>query len=411
MQLTVALSLAAAATLACNAIAQVPYGFLVTAESNNAPDGFRIIDPATGAVTEVSEPDGNFLGGAQCVAVEPGTNAIVTSAGGSFGGAPIWNVPLTNNYYYFAQLNGQSLNLFGSLARMYATPTETLFTLSSVSDGLYTQSTIPGNATLLAPLTNATDIAVIAGKAYVNSYQPGQLSTIIEVDLSSGTVVTLGSTYSTVRSLGTVGSSLIAGRDDGGIDLIDLTNGMATPFMATGLGSLTAIVAGPTGTTYIATASNSIYDINNLAAPIYASPYTLKDFDVSFDDQATQLIYGSGCAGAGTIPEASVTAAPALGTTYTISMTGAAGNAIGGCVLGLGRGNLNLTSIGFPGCTLVSDFQLIQTVVTSLAGDASVSLSIPITPALTGTHINGQYFVLETGGMLAMSQGIEGHIR
>ena len=38
-------SLLAVAALAGAGLAQVPYGFLVTAESGFAPDGFRIVDP------------------------------------------------------------------------------------------------------------------------------------------------------------------------------------------------------------------------------------------------------------------------------------------------------------------------------------------------------------------------------
>lgn len=405
------LSLAASAALTGAATAQVPYGFLVTAESNTAPDGFRIVDPATGAVTDVSEPDGNFLGGAQCVAIAPGTNSVVTSAGGSFGGAPIWNVPLTNNFYYYSSLAGQALPLFGSLARMHATSTETLLTLSSVSDGLYRQAGIPGTTTLLAPLSNATDICVIGNLAYVNSYSPGQPSTILEVDLASGTVNTVGTGYATIRSLGTLSGTLIGGRDDGTIVAIDVATGVAAPLIAPGVGSITAIVEAPSGMTYFSTDANSIYEFGNPTVPVYTSPYQLKDFDISFDDQATQLIYGPGCAGAAAAPDVAITAPPALGTTYDLTMTGAASNSIGGAVVGLGRADVNLGVIGYPNCTLVADFQLILTVITSQFGDATVSLTVPPTPALAGTHVNGQFFVLEAGGTLAMSPAVEGHIR
>jgi hypothetical protein len=412
MQRPLLASLAVASVLTCAATAQVPFGFLVTAEANNAPDGFRLVDPVTGAVTEVSDPGGNFFGGAKCVAIDGASaNSIVASAGGSFGGAPIWNIPLTNNYYHYATLTGQGLPLFGSLERMYATPTETLFTLGSVSDGLYTLSAINGNPTLLTALTNATDIAVMNGKAYVNSYDPGQPSTIVEVDLTSQVVRTVGTGYPTIRSVGTWSGMLMAGREDGGLDIIDVTSGVALTFSMTGLGSLIAIAEGHNGNAYVATSANEVYHITDLLNPIYSSPHTLMDIDVGRANQPTQVVYGSGCAGAGTAPEIAVALPPALGSTYSIGMTGGAPASLGGAVLGLGRANTDLASIGYPGCTLVADLRLIEAVVTSAAGDATTSLVIPNSSALIGTHINSQFFVLEPGGNLAMTPGLEGHVR
>ena len=74
---------------------------------------------------------------------------------------------------------------------------------------------------------------------------------------SNNNVTKLGTSYATIRSLGSVGGMLVAGREDGNLEFIDVTTGTASPFMATGLGSITAIVEGPTNTYFAA--SNSTW--------------------------------------------------------------------------------------------------------------------------------------------------------
>jgi len=399
--------------LAGSLAAQVPYGYLVVAQTNTAPDGFRIVNPTTGDATDISEPAGNWLGGASCIAINEATsNSIITSAGGSFGGAPVWDIPLTDNFYYYAQLSGAALPMFGSLERMYATPNEILFTLSSVSDGVYTMPSIPGIPTLLTGLTDATDIAVINGTAYVNSYSPGQASTIVAIDLTTNAVTTLGTGYATIRSLGTVGSTtLLAGRQDGNIDFIDTTTGAASSFMTTGLGEILAIVDDGNGNTYVATTTGSVYASPNFVTPIYVSPHQLTDIDVGRVDQATQLIYGSGCGASGAAPDVATTPGPALGTTYSMQMTGAQPSSLGGVVLGYDRDDVDLTGIGLPGCALLAQFIIIDAVLVDASGNGTTNLPIPSTPALAGTNLNSQFFVLEAAGGIALSPGIEGHIR
>lgn len=405
-------SLAALTAFSATALAQVPYGFLVTAESNTAPDGFRIIDPATGYITEISEPSGNFLGSAQSVAIDASIpNGIVASAGGSFGGAPVLTIPLDNNFYMFSSVVGQALQLFGSFERIHSLPTETLFTLSSVSDGLYTLPTITGTPVLLVGLSDATDIAVLNGKAYVNSFEPGQLSSIMEVDLTTLVVRTVGTGYPSIRSLGTDAGSLIAGREDGAIDFIDIASGVSATLTQTGLGSIIALVEGPGGNVYFATDSGTVYDRSDLTTPVYSSPHQLNDIDVGNVDQATQLMHGAGCAGAGSAPEAEMTLPPSLGSTYSITMTGAAPSSLGGAVLGFDRADVDLSIIGYPGCVLVADFQVIDGLVTNVGGGATVSVTIPSSSAFLGSQLNAQFFVLEAAGTLAMTPGIEGHMR
>jgi len=404
-------TLAAATAFAATAAAQVPYGYIVTAESNTAPDGFRLIDPATGNVTEIVEPDGNFLGGAQTVALDASTtNSIIASAGFGFG-TPVFQIPLEGNYYDAFALVGQSLSLFGKLERMHATPNEILFTLSTVSDGLYTMSSITGFPTQLSNLSKATDIAVINGFAYINSYESGMPSTIVEVDLATQAVRTVGTGYATIRSLGTLtGTTLIAGREDGTLDTIDVATGIASQFLPTGLGMITAIVEDDLGLTYFSTDANEIYSMTNIATPVYSSPHQLNDFDFGRVDQATQVIYGEGCAATST-PMAAPTAGPALGSNYTVSMTGGVPSWIGGVVLGFQRQSLDLSLIGLPGCTLLADNFLIEAVSTDVNGDASLTFPIPGNPALTGQNVNAQFFVFEAVGQFSLSQGIEGHMR
>lgn len=406
-------TLLAALSFAGSLAAQVPYGYLVVAQTNTAPDGFRIVNPTTGDATDISEPNGNWLGGASCIAINQATsNAIIASAGGSFGGAPVWNIPLTDNFYYYGQLAGAALPMFGTLERMYATPNEILFTLSSVSDGLYTMPSIPGTPTQLSTLTDATDIAVINGTAYINSYSPGQPSAIVAVDLTTNAATTLGTGYATIRSLGTLaGTTLLAGRQDGDIDIIDTTTGAASTFATTGLGEILAIVDDGNANTYIATTAGSVYRSNNFTTPIYVSPHQLTDLDVGRVDQATQLVYGSGCGASGAAPQVATTPGPALGSTYSMQMTGAQPSTLGGIVLGYDRDDVDLSGIGLPGCALLAQFILIDAVLVDASGNGTTNLPIPSTPALIGTNLNSQFFVLETAGGIALSPGIEGHMR
>ena len=49
--------------------------------------------------------------------------------------------------------------------------------------------------------------------------------------------------------------------------------------------------------------------------------------------------------------------------------------------------------------------------MTSPAGDANVLVAIPNSPSVVGARLNGQFFVLEAGGAIALTRGVEAHVR
>ncbi|MCK5944015.1 MAG: hypothetical protein KAI24_18665, partial [Planctomycetes bacterium] len=272
--------------LAGPALAQVPYGSLVVSESGGA-DGFVIVDPATGYVTPIEEPNGNFLGGALTVSIDAATgNSLITSAGFSIGGPPLLEVPLDANFYDVNAVNGQALPLFGALERAHSVPGRILVTISTVQSGVWSLPTTTGTAQQLLSAANLRDVAVIGNVAYACTYaSSSNVSAIWTIDLGTGVLTTLGASYPQLRSICAVNGVLFAGRADGEISVVDIGTGAMSPFLVTGLGSIEAMAAASAGAIYFATAGNEVYDTSNLAAPVYVSPNTITDIDVAVTDQ------------------------------------------------------------------------------------------------------------------------------
>lgn len=385
-------------------IAQAPRNHLVIAETNGSTD-FRYVDPATGAASDVT---GGMLGGAASVSIDPSDpNGLYTSAGASFSGPPLWRLDLQGDSWSYAASSNGVVPYFGSLGRVHYSPHGLLLTMSSVSDGLYLASDVSSSVTLLSALSDAQDIAVIGDKVYVNSFESGQPSTIIEYDLVSGTVRTMGTAYPTVRSLGTLGGTLMAGLENGEIHYLDPATDAMALFLAPGVGSVLAIAEGESPMdAYFATENGEVYQLLNPMTPVYTSA-SLVDIDVS-RHQTGQVRYGQGCAGALGVPVMSDTGRPAPGSSYAFAVTGASPNAVSILSLGMQRAELDLGLLGFTGCTLLNDGLVLATTLTDPVGGASTSVAIPNVPSLVGTSVMGQYLVFETGAVpLAASNGME----
>lgn len=398
--LAAATLLATAAALTSALDAQAPRNHLVIAETNTTVD-FRFVDPSNGNVTTVTEVANNWLGGAVSVSVDNSDpNGLYTSAGGSFGGAPLWRLEMTGSSWNFSTAIGAVMPDFGALGHVAHSPHGLLATLSSVSPGLYRAASITGAMSLVTALADAQDIAVVGDKVYVNSYLSGQPSTIIEHDFATNMTRTLGTGFPTVRALGTFGSLLLAGLDNGDIRIVDpVTNTMST-FLAPGLGSILAIAEGDNpGDTYFATAAGSVYNLANTVTPVYVSPApnTLVDIDVS-GHTLGQVRYGQGCPGMLGLPSMIDTGRAMPGGNYSFAMTGALPNAIAVLGLGLQRTAFDLGFLGWTGCTLLNEALVQLVTITDGAGNASIPLAIPtMASPYYFASVKGQYFVLENG--------------
>ena len=403
-----------AGLMACTAllntaiVAQAPRNHVIVAETGANVD-FRFVDPTTGNVTAVTEAGNGFLGGAVSVSVDNSDpNGIYTSAGGSFGGAPLWRLDMDGSTYAAGSATSGVVPFFGSLGRMHYSQHGLLLTLSSVSPGLYLTAGVGAPITSLTSLFRAQDIAVIGDKVYVNSFLSGQPSTIIEYDLATSTVRTLGSSYPTVRSLGTIGGALLAGLENGEIHTVDPVSNVMSLFLPLSLGSIVAIAEGDNSLdTYFATANGEVYDINNPNTPVYVSVDTIVDIDVSRHQQG-QVRYGQGCAGALGTPVMVDTGRPAPGSSYSFAVAGAQPMAPSVLALGQQRAMFDLAPLGYAGCTLLNDGLVLQTTIIDAAGNASMPIGIPNLSSLVGSSVMGQYFVFGIGANpLASSNGIE----
>jgi len=399
---------AAVAVLGTALCAQAPLHHIVTAESGTAPDGFRFVDPRTGVASDVTASQG-FLGGARTVSVdELDPNGLYTSAGGSFGGAPLWRLELDQNQYDFSTIAGASVPTFGRLERMHHSSHGLLLTLSTVAPGLYWSADFATPVTQLTSLSGATDIAVIGDKVYVNTFASGSPSTIVEYDLSNASVRTLGSNYATVRSLGAVDGVLLAGLENGEVHSVDVVTNTMSLVMPIGSDPILAVATGETiGTVYVATAANEVFDLWNPGAPVYTSPHTIEDLDVS---RVSQIFYGEGCAPGGNAPQMSHTGGARLGGQFLLEVTGAPGNSLAILALGETRANFDLTSVGFPGCTLLVNAVTTPSTYTDALGTAAIPVAIPGNSALVGYGIRGQFFVFGTGGVVS-TNATEGFVR
>lgn len=401
--------LAAAGLTTTVAVAQAPRNHIVVAESGSTVD-FRFVDPSNGSVTTVTETGGQWLGGAVSVSVaNRDPNGLYTSAGVGFGGAPLWRLDLTGSSWTIGTTSSAAMPDFGALGRVHYSQHGFLATLSTVAPGLYRGASLTAPISLVMPLTRAQDIAVLGDKVYVNSFQAGQPSAILERDFATNQTRTLGSAYPTVRSLGTFAGSLLAGLDNGEIQIVDPVTGTMGLYLSTGLGSIIAIAEGDNpGDVYFATAAGSVYSLANPATPIYTTSDTLTDIDVS-GHTLGQVRYGQGCPGALGTPAMADTGRAMPGANYSFAVTGALPNAIAVLALGLQRTSLDLSLIGWNGCTLLNEGLLLWGTVTDGLGGASLPLTVPAvaTPYYVDS-IMGQYFVLESGvNPVASSNGFE----
>jgi hypothetical protein len=129
-------------------------------------------------------------------------------------------------------------------------------------------------------------------------------------------------------------------------------------------------------------------------------------------DAADFTNYGTGCAGSLGVPSLTCTSLPALGSTLTLSVDNMPLN-VGIMIAGLSdqfaAGSiplpLDLTAFGWPGCNLLADAVVTDTLL-GTANTATWSLPIPSATLFLGFTIYNQGAVLTTGpSSLAFSNG------
>ncbi len=133
---------------------------------------------------------------------------------------------------------------------------------------------------------------------------------------------------------------------------------------------------------------------------------TLRAALMTWDITAVSASYGAGCGGL--LHTAS--AAPRIGTTYTMNLSGAQPNTLAVLAIGFsdqyhGRTRLpfELSGAGAPGCFALCSLDGTQTTVTNGSGQASRSLAIPASPTWLGTEFYTQFYGF--GSQLRTSNG------
>lgn len=162
----------------------------------------------------------------------------------------------------------------------------------------------------------------------------------------------------------------------------------------------TAAVAAPLPTDFRffagGTTAGNVFAIDNLTIT-YGAEYTA---------------FGAGCPGALGVPTLTNTSLPKLGQNLSVALGGMPVN-IGLMITGLSNTlaggalplPLPLAGIGFPGCSLLVDNAVVDTVV-GAGGTGNWTLGIPASGALVGFELFNQGAVLDTGAaFLAFSAG------
>ncbi|HLU40399.1 MAG TPA: hypothetical protein VK081_13520 [Planctomycetota bacterium] len=245
--------------LAPGSFAQVPFGYLVTAESGSASAsaGLRFIEPATGVATDVRPQPGArlVLPRAQTVTIDPGApDSVPFVTGLSTSVAPSFQRAGLRGNVHLTTTNCLMVGVPGVANRLEAAPTGLLATVSGgTQPGLWQVPPFGGTAVQLVPLAGAFDVAVAGQLAYVSSYRSGMPSQIDEVDLNTGAVRTVGLGYPPLRALLAIPSvGLIAGTDNG--DLLNIDPAFGTILQIRNLFPVAIVaLAGDASVTYALT--------------------------------------------------------------------------------------------------------------------------------------------------------------
>jgi hypothetical protein len=433
--------LAAIGVLALSAagLAQVPYGYVVVAEStvNEKHNGLVFVDPDTGTFTRTRFREGrDFVGHHQLVTLDPNDpQNIFAYAGFGIAGTPLQQFRMEGNRIAsFGRATGPVWNT--DPACMHASPVlpgNVLYTTYRASPGLKARSTTDGKDRSIVAIKDSWDIATAGGKVYVNTYRKGFASKLFEIDLNKGTAteiqLTANNGQSPVPAFQAMAGSadnknLLVGDDEGIVwRLNQTTGGMTSMALGGGQGRkpIIAIAAHPTRVAYVAT-PKGVWDwvrFYTPSAPLYATAgiNQVLDLDVSFHKQGAVVYYGYQCPGAkGKEPYVAFGGYPTQGNSqFWFGIANARPNAPALGFVGLSRTShggtplpMDLSGLGMPGCSLGTAIAVVVNLTTDAQGAARLAAGVPTDPALAGVHVTAQFAIQDSGANPAGTSTTEG---
>lgn len=408
----------AAVLLCAAASAQIPQGHLIYVHRvpSATVAAMGIIDPDNVTQTPLVPLNGIWTThGSRTVAIDPATPdtlySITALSISIVGTVPV--LTLTGNR--FARTN-MSVNLgspgspyrlrwapgFGLLLMGRGGQLNRMF-LRNMSTGTITSQPTPA----LLP-NDASDLVFHNGKAFATSEGNGTspVGTVVEWDLATNVDRLVGNTYPPLTALNAFGGQLIAGDSNGDLHLIDPVTGSTSLFLSLGSGAIRSIAVDAASQVFVVIENAGTWSVLSAFNPgtiLHSSTTAIDDLEIGPSPAPTMLTYGDGCVGSNSqVPTLGFTGAPAMGTTYDVTLDGALANTGTFLVLGSSRtadpgGPLprDLGPLGMPGCTQYIDVIATLFGVTGNNGSAQQSFTLPNNPAFAGVQIPLQWLCLD----------------
>jgi hypothetical protein len=395
----------AALVLGCLATAQTPFDYLLVSEqSATGADALHYVHPRTGHAARVVPANNNWTRPSlTTIALDPTDPLTLYGIGGlSTSIAQQIKIFGVQNEELQSQLQ-VTINGAARVKRASVFQNTLVYTATGSQAGLYQVPLQGGLATLLAPLADPVDVAILGSKAYANSYTSGQ-STILEHDLVAGTTRTLG-TYGGIRCLAVLGGALVAGTDVGDLVGIDPVTGQSGLLLPTGKPNHVAVGV-VLGSLIVFATSLDVWSVANPSTPLYTAQGAITDLEIGVHDRASFFRYGKGCTGTGAQgPVFQYVNLPSIGNAnFTLAVRGGRPSSPAVLLVGLSRTRFGATtlpfkldSVGMPGCELLVAPVADGTVGLDPLGAGSFVLPVPATGLPKGAELNSQWFVLDAG--------------
>ncbi|MFK7742076.1 MAG: hypothetical protein AB8H80_17300 [Planctomycetota bacterium] len=393
-------STVATLALASSLAAQIPVdsAFLLEQTPVVAPAYFRLVDTLGRGTTQVRRQ--SVFMPIESVALDRTDPTFFYYLGGANSFAGTWQAEL----WPAAEIGA---NLWGPWSRVaavrIAVGDNEVLTGEGADLELFDKVGNAGTQILTLPIQSIVDIAALGGFAYVADSGVNGTGSILEVDLATSAVRTVG-VYGGLLSLDVspFGQELLIGTNGGDVLRIDIVTGATTGTVVNGLGPVTTV-----GYTRLGTAvySDGVALWSEIAGPqpIYISPSSILDFGVALATSASIVPFGEGCGAAqgATISAPGLQPLPELGNaTFAVGLENAPPSALALLVAGNSRSvwangilPFDLAPLGATGCNLLTSPDATALTTTDAAGSAQVTLAIPNNPALLNAEFAAQWFV------------------
>ncbi len=191
---------------------------------------------------------------------------------------------------------------------------------------------------------------------------------------------------------------LNGGTTNGGRTLIGVKAATGVVVIGTPTDYSTALPISTTGpvasTVYEFFADSALFDLRGRCMRFARNNTGGYEVSFRFDCSATSVSYGVGCP-AGTPVTLAASAPPRLGSTINLNVTNVPiGADAGALLLGVSTANINLTSAGFPGCSVYTTMNLVVGLpLTPPTG--TLAVTVPIAPQLIGVVLDLQAAVVK----------------